>query len=469
MNLMDIINRYDRQQMIDRWDQDKLASARIAVVGSDYLAQFVCTGLAALGTNIDIVDNQRFAPEDDKGLLGLSAKSGVTKAQALSELASKINPHIRVRAHHLALLYEACFEALPRPDLIIEASNNSNSKHTCLSYARRKAIPVILGASSEYEGKMWVYNSANLSSTQTYDEMEPSFLDYETKHQGSVPSQVIAGLILEEARKMIMPLDEYDTPANRPLQYNLASPNRFDDVKEFAALLGSSNAVDGFHHLLVGAGALGTQVAIGLILKGAKKLTLTIYDPDIVDQTNLNRQILFYDCIGEYKAPALVENLQKINPGVEYEAVVGEVDEACFKQDRIDLIFSCVDNFQARAFLNYMARKYKIPLVNGGTGPKAGQVMVYKPGETACLNCCMHVDKLAEQEKARASCVRAPEPSVIITNQIIGGLMVGEAGSLLNPEEYGPPLQGIIEFNSIIPERIGIRPSKERCNCHKAS
>ncbi len=135
----------------------------------------------------------------------------------------------------------------------------------------------------------------------------------------------------------------------------------------------------------------------------------------------------------------------------------------------IDLIFLCVDNFQTRAWVNQLAGRFRIPLINGGTSAFGGEVVVYQPDKTACLDCQLDVNRLALEEQeagSQASCRHVAEASIVNSNAIVGGLMVGEASAILKPEVSGPPLPGVIEYDAFSPVRVGIRSPRPPCRCH---
>ena len=72
---------------------------------------------------------------------------------------------------------------------------------------------------------------------------------------------------------------------------------------------------------------------------------------------------------------------------------------------------------------------------------------------------------LAEQRKA-SSCRYAPDPSVVMTNQIVGNMMIGEAIKVLD-EGYGEPVRKILKYDSTVPVRGGLVGSDESCKCSK--
>ena len=111
--------------------------------------------------------------------------------------------------------------------------------------------------------------------------------------------------------------------------------------------------------------------------------------------------------------------------------------------------------------------KYKIPLISGGTRYNSGQVVVSVPGETACLNCKVDIDKLAVDGHQPQSCIHAAQPSVITSNQIIGGMIVGEVRSVLRPDKYGICSNKISKYISEDEFRIGDLPALQTCECSK--
>jgi hypothetical protein len=189
---------------------------------------------------------------------------------------------------------------------------------------------------------------------------------------------------------------------------------------------------------IVGAGALGNFVALGLAALGYSPLTFI--DPDPVEVTNLNRQILFWDAVGEPKAQALATRIGEwfgAATRAETSYVTRDTDLSGFAA-----VFDCTDNFESRIVLSEKCRESGRILISGGTGVEAGQVVIYNPArggptvaELLGLYEIVGGRDLDVKERERASCVYAPEPAVIMTNQIIGGLMVDLFRRLLAGED----------------------------------
>lgn len=465
--------RYDRQVRIPNWDQERLAQAHVTLIGSGPLAQLLGAGLAALGVgHLLIVDDEPLCERKGEkgpelgvgpGLLRLHRGDEELKAAALARMLSGINAEIEAEAFPMKILDEEFFGLLPLvewPDLIIEATNDPDSQHATLRYAQSEKIAALFGAAGSTRGRMIVYHPA--ASAQISEE-DYLLEDFQDQPQG-IPSLVIAGLTLEEIRIVLMPLDGDDRPVEQALSYNLGSSVRFDSNEDL--VLEQGNELSEAHCIIVGAGALGNWLGVSLALHSQGIRKLTVIDHDRVEETNLNRQILFYDCVGELKAGALARRLKKLAPELEIEALVGRAEDVLpglISEEEPDLIFSCVDNFATRFFLSQVAMEKKIPLIDGATGPRAGHVAVYKPGITSPLDQHLNLERWAKAEAAEgvsrssAGCAGAPEPSVVSTNMIIAGLMAAEAGPALN-SSHDSILKGVIRYNSLAPVRIGVTP-----------
>ena len=142
------------------------------------------------------------------------------------------------------------------------------------------------------------------------------------------------------------------------------------------------------HIFIAGAGGLGSPVSLYLAVAGIG--TITIVDMDVVDQTNLNRQILHCDRdIGRKKTTSAKEKLQAINPDITVNAIDVMIDET----NAGDLvgeahgIVDAMDNYPTRYLLNNAAIGKGIPLFHGGIRGFYGQATTIIPGKTPCLKC----------------------------------------------------------------------------------
>ena len=142
------------------------------------------------------------------------------------------------------------------------------------------------------------------------------------------------------------------------------------------------------HIFIAGAGGLGSPVSIYLTVAGVG--TITIIDMDVVDGTNLNRQILHYDRdIGRKKTASAEEKLQELNPDIIINAIDVMIDASNVKKlvGNSDGIVDAMDNYQTRYQLNDVAIAKQIPFFHGGIRGFYGQVTTIIPGTTPCLKC----------------------------------------------------------------------------------
>ncbi len=117
---------------------------------------------------------------------------------------------------------------------------------------------------------------------------------------------------------------------------------------------------------VAGMGGLGCPASIYLAVAGVGKIT--IIDEDVVELSNLNRQILHWEKdIGRPKVESAFEKLKEINPYVEIEMIKGEITEenAVSLLKGHDAIVDAMDNFQTRFILNRTALELKIPFFHG--------------------------------------------------------------------------------------------------------
>jgi ubiquitin-activating enzyme E1 C len=139
--------------------------------------------------------------------------------------------------------------------------------------------------------------------------------------------------------------------------------------------------------LIAGMGALGCESAKNLALMGLKKLI--IIDNDVVELSNLSRQMLFRDQdIGSPKVVAAERNLMEMNPGIEVEKHYERIENIPMeKYQEADILLSSLDNFEGRRYLNSIAVTLKKPFVDAGTHGFFGHVRVILPHVTPCYEC----------------------------------------------------------------------------------
>ena len=140
--------------------------------------------------------------------------------------------------------------------------------------------------------------------------------------------------------------------------------------------------------LLIGAGGLGSPAAYYLAAAGVG--TMGIIDADVVDESNLQRQILHNtDRIGQYKAESARETIEALNPDVKVITYIERLDESNVARiiADYDVILDGTDNFPTRYLLNDAAIIANKPVVHGSVFRFEGQLTVFKPHEGPCYRC----------------------------------------------------------------------------------
>ncbi|KTF29348.1 ThiF family adenylyltransferase, partial [Xanthomonas translucens] len=133
--------------------------------------------------------------------------------------------------------------------------------------------------------------------------------------------------------------------------------------------------------LLVGAGGLGSPAGFYLAAAGVGQLRIA--DDDVVDRSNLQRQILHTEArVGQSKVASAAAALGALNPGVRVEAVRERVSAANVERllQDVDVVLDGSDNFPARYLLNDACVKLGKPLVYGAVQRFEGQVSVFDAG-----------------------------------------------------------------------------------------
>lgn len=139
---------------------------------------------------------------------------------------------------------------------------------------------------------------------------------------------------------------------------------------------------------VAGAGGLGSPISIYLAVAGFGHITIA--DLDVVDLSNLNRQILHWDKdVGRAKTESGHEKLTQINSHIEVTDFHGKIDENNIFEliNGYDLIMDGMDNFPTRFLLNRAALKHRIPFIHASVWGLEGRMTTIVPGRTPCLEC----------------------------------------------------------------------------------
>jgi len=141
--------------------------------------------------------------------------------------------------------------------------------------------------------------------------------------------------------------------------------------------------------LLIGAGGLGSPASLYLAAAGVGRIG--IVDADVVDESNLQRQIVHStDSLGEPKVESAKRTIEALNPDVEVVAYKERLTSENIERilaDGWDVIVDGADNFPTRYLVNDASIWHKIPVVHGSIYRFEGQVTVFKPYEGPCYRC----------------------------------------------------------------------------------
>jgi molybdopterin/thiamine biosynthesis adenylyltransferase len=397
------LKRLDRQLRIEGWNQDALDNAKIGVIGdSDLLASHYLLSASALGINRLIV----LAPSLN---------------QTFVDMAKKLNPRLNLTHIQGFYTHPVLDEIFNGCNLIADLSHYGLANKLLLQKGYKDNIPIVRGFCHEQDDEQG-FKVFTYMKGREWQELEhlvsPNNLPNDHFDDG-VLDTIIAGMVLEETKSILM---------ERQGSEDLIGYTRkkTDDSKNQPRTL------------VVGSGALGIFVGLGLAHLGFRHNTFM--DPDIVEETNLNRQVFFYDAIGKGKAETLSRRLNHLYR-TENRALKAYFDRETGIAS-YDIVFDCVDNFETRIVLSEKCKAHGKTLISGGTSANAGQVVIYRPGangptpsELLGLYDIVGKRNVDSFRRERASCRYQPDPSVIMTNQIIAGFMVDSFRILLNGQD----------------------------------
>ena len=151
---------------------------------------------------------------------------------------------------------------------------------------------------------------------------------------------------------------------------------------------------------IVGVGGLGSVCSLYLALAGVGYLRLI--DPDTVEIHNLHRQILYSpDKLHLPKAEVAANLLAKKNPLIKTYAVIEKVDALNVESliNDVNVVVDCLDNIPTRYLINRACIKLGIPYVFAAVMGLEGNLAVFNPPETGCLECTMHNRTVSSEKK----------------------------------------------------------------------
>ena len=394
------LERLDRQLRIEGWNQKALENAKIGVVGDDdLLASLYIMSASALGIEHVVA----LAPVLNHNLV---------------EVAQKLNRRFTLTHVEGFYTHPVMAEVFNGCDLIVDLSHYGLANKLVLEAGFQKKIPVVRGFCYEHHDNQGFKVFSYLRGREWQDlEQIVSPCHFPNGHfDDGVLDTIITGIVLEETKNLLMDQD---------VSADLITYTR----KKIAAPNGQPRI------LVVGSGALGIFVGLGLAYSDFRQITFV--DPDVVEVTNLNRQVLFHDAVGERKAKTLSKKINGLF-GIDSNAQVAYFDRNS-DISSFDVVFDCVDNFESRIVLSEKCLDQENVLISGGTSADAGQIVIYNPAVAGVapaklLGLYDIIEKRSPEtyRRERAACRYQPDPSVIMTNQIVAGFMVDSYRMLLN-------------------------------------
>lgn len=182
------------------------------------------------------------------------------------------------------------------------------------------------------------------------------------------------------------------------------------------------------HALVIGAGGLGAPALMYLASAGVGHIT--IVDPDVVDVTNLQRQIIHTtDRVGQPKVDSARAALAQLNPEVQVQALPVLADEDLLDAwlPTVQVVLDCTDRFATRQLINRLCRRHGVPLVSASAVRWDGQISVFDPRvpHAPCYACLFPPDSPPEETRCAMLGVFAPVVGMM------GVMQAGEAIKLL--------------------------------------
>jgi molybdopterin/thiamine biosynthesis adenylyltransferase len=226
--------------------------------------------------------------------------------------------------------------------------------------------------------------------------------------------------------------------------------------------------------LVVGAGALGNEVVKNLALLGLGNIFIA--DFDRIETTNLTRSVMFRrEDVGRWKAEVLAARAKELNPDCEASSICCDAryDLGLGFLKTMDLVLGCLDNREARYYMNRACYLLQKVFIDGGLDTLNGSVSIFQAPITACYECTLGPADRQELQK-RISCLKSTEPEMKqhvptapTISSIVGGLQAQIAIRFLHglsiPSGKRIGLYGLSDvFFEIVLEK------SEECGLHSA-
>jgi molybdopterin/thiamine biosynthesis adenylyltransferase len=210
--------------------------------------------------------------------------------------------------------------------------------------------------------------------------------------------------------------------------------------------------------LQIGCGGLGSPFSMYLTAAGINELT--IIDNDILDLSNLQRQILYNESqIGEEKVISAKNVLTKLNSDVKINVYKDFIDQVSIskylKNNKYDFIVDCSDNFKTKFLVNQVAIEYDLRCIIAGIKDFYGQILTINPKRSACYQCVF-------SSPPETALDESPLPVIGVTPGILGTL---EALEVIKTTLGLPNLENKLLMVNLIDLRFNIIDIIKNDNC----
>ncbi len=389
--------RYHRQQLIPGWRQERLSTAAIGVAGSGpWPVSFFLTAATALGIRRFRIICPRVH-------------------ETFVSLARDLDPGIEIAHLQGWLTHPAAAALLDGCSILVDFSQLGLTNKILMNAAWERSKPLITVRcliETDHAGFRLLSvepgkETAAIRAMVSRHSVTPVLWD------DPVTAMAAAGLALEEVKRILFEAPQ--TP--NAVEYARPVPTASLEHRRVA---------------VIGAGALGNFVAPALALSGCRHITL--WDPDRVDVTNLNRQIFFARDVGAFKAPALASRINTFF-GARTRGLPQPFDEHS-DLSAFDAVLDCVDNFETRILISRRVRERGKILISGGTSPEKGQVVAYDPTrspETPAQ--LLEMDRIVFQRRGSVPFQKPSDPSYPSGIEGHGPARTADKASAVPPRE----------------------------------
>lgn len=470
---------HDLKRQEKLFETSKLATARVGIIGSGAISNFLCAYLSGLGIGeIILVDNRiaRCNREPQEFMSALSHRMDPI-IENIATTMRKMNPCASV----MPFVSTPNRNYIASCDAVIDTTNDPDSKFLTYKHCESGKALYISCSST----KMCASVSARDFRSNSGAYLDDITLDeYNGYEQGTFTSGLVAALAADKIRKRVCPVEQ-DRPLEKRIDYSAIAPGRFfkEGIPQqyFCApniAMQVSEECKRKKALVIGAGGIGNYVLLSLAMLG---VDITVYDHDHVETHNLNRQVLLFQGEGANKADVISRRIKKINPKANIapkaeKATIENLMSSLPKGVRYDAMYSCVDSWQTRNMLNTYAARTGTPMFNAGVDTFLCVVDYFLPGKTHCLACSNDYRARVKEEKSRQGC-NSLEVNVVMPNAIAGALMVAESLQALIPSAFSDETPSRIVYNSNGPYKFSSstpvldcereRYYKHNCICHQ--